>query len=649
MGLIIRPFFNHLPYLASTTLILSLIVGLGLSVWTLRSVAGNGPLVFEGHPWITVASMDINIRLMVDSLTAIMLVIVTGVSLMVQVYSQGYMRGDPGYIRYFAFMSLFSAAMIGLVISGNIIQLYVMWELVGLGSYLLIGFWNHRPAAVAAAKKAFIVTRIGDFGFLLAILYLFFNRSIFLDHGLNPLDISDIHASIPLIESGVMVAIGVSGLTWLALGIFAGAAGKSAQFPFHVWLPDAMEGPTPVSALIHAATMVAAGVFLVARFFPVFEASDQAMLVVAFVGAFTAFFAATMGIVMNDIKKVLAYSTISQLGYMIAALGIGAYGPAIFHLFTHALFKALLFLGAGSVNHATGTFDMRYMGGLRKVMPVTYVGMLLGGFSLVGIFPFAGFWSKDEILSHAWNNPSLINQAVFWLLITSVAMTAFYTFRMIYMTFHGEFRGGIVAEENQDDKDMPHIMDRKKETHLAESPVLMTGPIILLAVGAVVSGYLANPQFHLLNIPPHWFSEFVVPSLHSKSEIIKLNMELAFITMAVAVSFIVFATLLYVRGNKVPAFVGGKLDPVRRLTAQKYYMDELYEKQVVARGFYRYIGGLLEWVDQQFVDSIVDGFGWISRNVGWLLGRSQTGQVQFYGAGMVLGIVLILSVYLLWG
>ena len=288
---------------------------------------------------------------------------------MVQVYSLGYMRGDPGYSRYFAIMSLFTASMIGLVISSNIVQLYVFWELVGVCSYLLIGFWFHRPAAVAAAKKAFLVTRIGDFGFLLAILYLFLNRGAFQAQSLDPLAIKDIYQAIPLVQDGTLAALGGMGLTWLALGIFAGAMGKSAQFPLHVWLPDAMEGPTPVSALIHAATMVAAGVFLVARFFPVFDASSDAMQTVALVGAFTAIFAATMGLATNDIKRVLAYSTVSQLGFMIAALGIGAYGAAIFHLFNHAFFKALLFMGAGSVNHATGTFDMRYMGGLRKAMP----------------------------------------------------------------------------------------------------------------------------------------------------------------------------------------------------------------------------------------------------------------------------------------
>ena len=322
-----------------------------------------------------------------------MLIVVVLVSLMVQVYSHGYMRDDPSYARYYAFMSLFTASMIGLVQASNIIQLYVFWELVGLCSYLLIGFWHHRPAAAAAAKKAFIVTRLGDLGFLIAILFLFFNSDAYAALGLNFLEIGDIQKGAAL---GVLGGLSATGL---AIGIFCGAVGKSAQFPLHVWLPDAMEGPTPVSALIHAATMVAAGVFLIARFFPVFEASADAMTTVAMIGAFTALLAATMALVTNDIKRVLAYSTVSQLGYMVAALGLGAYGIALFHLFNHAIFKALLFLGAGSVNHSTGTFDMRYMGGLRRVMPITYIVTLLGGLSLIGIFPLAGFWEQGRGLA----------------------------------------------------------------------------------------------------------------------------------------------------------------------------------------------------------------------------------------------------------
>ncbi len=406
--------------------------------------------------WVIIdGGLTIHLGLMVDSLTAVMLIVVTVVSLMVQIYSQGYMHGDPGYHRYFAFMSLFTGSMLGLVLADNLLFIYVFWEMVGLCSYLLIGFWFHRPAAANAAKKAFIVTRLGDFGFLAAILLLFFNTGTF--------DIAELHTL------AITGALAGTTLTWAAIGIFAGAAGKSAQFPLHVWLPDAMEGPTPVSALIHAATMVAAGVFLVARTFPSFAHSVEALTTVAVIGGFTAIFAATMGLVMTDIKRVLAYSTISQLGYMMLGLGVGGVAIGIFHLFNHAFFKALLFLGAGSVNHATGTFDMRLMGGLRKVMPWTYATFLIASLSLAGIWPLSGFWSKDEILAASLQSQPIL----FALAMITVFMTAFYMFRVVFLTFGGEYRGGSPEAHSK-----PH-----------ESPSVMVMPMVVLAILAVVSGF----------------------------------------------------------------------------------------------------------------------------------------------------------------
>ena len=440
IAFLIRPFLNKggLHVLSGYATIAAIGGSFVLSVWALGSVVEghNAEIGWTAHEWMTVGNFRFTVGILMDPLTAIMLFVVTGVSLLIQVYSLGYMKGDDGFARYYAFMSLFTASMIGLVLARNVIQLFVFWELVGLCSYLLIGFWYKRPAAANAAKKAFIVTRIGDFGFLLGILYLFFNGGDV--GGGNPLDIPTLNEAA---KAGLLAG---SAATWIAVGLFAGAIGKSGQFPLHTWLPDAMEGPTPVSALIHAATMVAAGVFLVARFFDVFAASPAAMDTVAIIGGFTAIFAASMGLVANDIKRVLAYSTVSQLGYMMLALGVGAYGPAVFHLFTHAFFKALLFLGSGNVNHATGTFDMRYMGGLRRVMPITYLCFLIGGLSLAGVFPFAGFWSKDEILASAWGGDA-VSQAVFWLALVAVFMTAFYMFRAIFMTFEGkrgEFEGG---------------------------------------------------------------------------------------------------------------------------------------------------------------------------------------------------------------
>ena len=634
IALVIRPFFNDFPQQSGVMTILAIGGSLALSGWALQSVvvAEGGEVSFDSHEWFTVGSFTMHLGLVLDQLTVIMLVVVTGVSLMVQVYSLGYMRDDAGYSRYFAIMSLFTASMIGLVISSNIVQLYVFWELVGVCSYLLIGFWFARPAAAAAAKKAFIVTRIGDFGFLLTILYLFFRGS--------SLQIDDINALKGLPEG--------LALTWLAVGIFAGAAGKSAQFPLHVWLPDAMEGPTPVSALIHAATMVAAGVFLVARFFPVFQASEDAMSLVAIVGAFTALFAATMGLVMNDIKRVLAYSTISQLGYMMAALGIGAYSAAIFHLFNHAFFKALLFMGSGSVNHATGTFDMRYMGGLRRAMPWTYGAMIMGALSLAGIFPLAGFWSKDEILLHAWRGDGSVAVAVFWLLMAGVLLTALYSFRMIYMTFHGEFRGGVERELQERAAGAP--AGAAHGPHPAESPVTMLLPMVILAVAAVVSGYLANPlgfSGGFLGIDSHWFSNFVVPpSLHELEEFL---LPLAVVSVAVAAVGIGIATALYLKPKVSLDRIGRPFRPAHGVLSEKYYIDHLYERQLVSRFFYTGISGSMDWFDRRIVDNVAELTGWFSRNIGKAISVVQTGQVQVYGVVLSLGVAVIVVAYVIWG
>jgi NADH-quinone oxidoreductase subunit L len=396
IGLVIRPFFNRYSFISGPIAIIAIGISFILSLIVFNEIIlrNNPDLIFDPKTWLEIGNFKLTIGILLDPLTAIMLVAVTGVSLMVQIYSTGYMKapvvsshgtshndtknysaaqelGQPVYARYFAYMSLFTASMLGLVMASNIIQLFVFWELVGLCSYLLIGFWFQRPAAAAAAKKAFIVTRVGDFGLLLAIMYLF-AKTMGIESDANYLEIATINNYLP-------DAVGTLTLTLITIGIFIGAVGKSGQFPLHTWLPDAMEGPTPVSALIHAATMVTAGVFLVGRFFPIFEESSSTMSIVAVIGGITALFAATMALVSNDIKRVLAYSTISQLGYMMMSLGIGAYAAAIFHLFTHAFFKALLFLGSGSINHATGTFDMRFMGGLRKKMPVTYFTFLNSG------------------------------------------------------------------------------------------------------------------------------------------------------------------------------------------------------------------------------------------------------------------------------
>ena len=431
-----KPIANQFcgPRLASTPLIIALAVAFLLAVINLiDSIGLRGlPLNIGTHELFTAGELVVNVGVRIDGLTSVMLVVVTGVSLLVQVYSTGYMDGDHGYRRYFAFMALFTTSMLGLVLADNLLMLFAFWELVGLTSYLLIGFWFHRPAAAAAAKKAFLVTRLGDLG-MLAAMILIYSKT-------GTLDIASINA---LADSGAEAGmfafngllIGQTAMTLFGLGLIAGAVGKSAQFPLHIWLPDAMEGPTPVSALVHSATMVAAGVYLLARFFPVIHASSTASDLIAWIGAGTALGAAILAMVQVDIKRVLAYSTISQLAYMMFAIGVGGYAAAVFHLMTHAFFKAMLFLGSGSVNHSTNTFDMRKMGGLRTLMPITFGTFIIGTLALAGIVPLSGFWSKDEILIEAWEN----NKGVFVLGLLAAGLTAAYMVRAVYMTFFGEY------------------------------------------------------------------------------------------------------------------------------------------------------------------------------------------------------------------
>ena len=616
-----------------------------LSIWALLTVMSDGPVLFDKRDWIAIGGLNLTFGLILDQLTVIMLVVVSGVSLLVQIYGQAYMHGDKSYTRYFAYMSLFTASMLGLVLSRNMVQMFVFWELVGISSYLLIGFWMDRPSAAAAAKKAFLMTRFGDFGFLLGILYLY---------SINPayMDIETLYGAIEAEEIAVTVA------TWVALGLFAGAVGKSAQFPLHSWLPDAMEGPTSVSALIHSATMVTAGVFLVARFFPLFEYSDV-MTLVALVGGFTAVFAATMGLVANDIKRVLAYSTISQLGYMMLALGIGAYAPAIFHLFTHAFFKAALFLGAGSVHHAAGTFNMKYMGGLRRHMPWTYWSMIIASVSLAGLFPFSGFWSKDEILGHAAEVGTTTATIVLALGLIAALMTAFYMFRAIFLTFHGEWRGGGEREEEEAKAAGEPAPVGNTHSHLAESPWLMIGPVALLAALAIVIGFFSNPTVDVGPIDKHSFAHFVTvendavfPTEHAAVEAgsePEFNFVIAGASTVLALAGVGLAYLMYLRGSISPASVGARLQPIYRLILRKYYVDELYEDQLVRRGFYRYLADGVRWFDEHWIDNAnVHLYTWVSR-----IGKSgalvQNGQTQTYAVGMVIGVIVIVAGFLLWG
>ena len=604
------------------------------------TISGHGHIEYPVHQWLVVGAFEFNVGILMDPLTSVMLVVVSGVSLMVQIYSVGYMseEDNPAYARYYAYMSLFTASMIGLVLASNIIQIFVFWELVGLCSYLLIGFWYGRTSAANAAKKAFIVTRVGDFGFLLAILYLFMNQDAMALQGLNGLDVTDLYKAV---EIG-LVSGGVA--TWVAAGIFAGAIGKSGQFPLHTWLPDAMEGPTPVSALIHAATMVAAGVFLVARFFPVFQASSEMMIVVAIIGGFTAIFAASMGLVANDIKRVLAYSTVSQLGYMMMALGVGAYAFAIFHLFTHAFFKALLFLGSGSVNHASGTFNMKYMGGLRRYMPWTYITFLAGSVALAGIFPTSGFWSKDEILASAFQAGSAVGYVVYALGLVAVFMTAFYMFRALFMTFDGDFRGGADAEaQDSDGADAEGL--HLGHVSLRESPAVMVVPMAILAVLAVLVGFIANPLVDLGFVPVHWFIHFMAEGWVAV-EIPSFHILLAVVSSAAAAAGIFVAYMMYYRQAWSAEDMGQRFRLAYTTLSRKYYFDELYEDILVRRVFYNGVARILDWVDKNVVDWVADRIGWLGANIGTPLRQLQTGQIQQYGAAISVGILIMLGLYL---
>ncbi len=605
ISLFFRPFLNNRPKTGGYITIAALLGSLSLSVWALMEVmaAPGHSLPIPDINWVIIeGGLTIHLGLIVDSLTVVMLIVVIVVSLMVQIYSQGYMHGDPGYHRYFAFMSLFTASMLGLVLADNLLFVYVFWEMVGLCSYLLIGFWFHRPAAANAAKKAFIVTRLGDFGFLAAILLLYFNTGTF--------DIGELHSL------AITGALAGTTLTWAAIGIFAGAVGKSAQFPLHTWLPDAMEGPTPVSALIHAATMVAAGVFLVARTFPLFSHSVEAVTTVAIIGGFTAIFAASMGLVMTDIKRVLAYSTISQLGYMMLGLGAGGIAIGIFHLFNHAFFKALLFLGAGSVNHATGTFDIREMGGLRKFMPWTYATFLIASLSIAGIWPLAGFWSKDEILAASLQNQPIL----FYLAMITVFMTAFYMFRVVFMTFGGEYRGGGSEAHGK-----PH-----------ESPSVMVMPMVVLAILSVVSGFWnVTGQFGAFmgHGETHSFTDGFFGILgHS----------LPWISLILAGLGILLAYVMYSAKWLSAERIGSMFKPLYTLFYRKYWFDELYEKVFVGKVL---VGGFfagLQGFDTYGVDGAVNGIADGAMATGRAIRRAHSGQLQLYGLFIGIGIIAII-------
>ncbi|MCS6305306.1 MAG: NADH-quinone oxidoreductase subunit L [Nitrospira sp.] len=598
----------------------AVVLSLVLSVAAFLEVAVSGSVISVPlYTWLTSGRLDIHIGLHIDRLTAVMLLLVTGVSSLVHVYTIGYMHGEPGYARFFSYIALFTFSMLMLVLADNLLQLFVFWEAVGLCSYLLIGHWYERASACAAATKAFVVNRVGDFGFMLGMLLVWYQFG-----SLNYLDIFPaLHEATDL----TMNLLGPFGGTWevsvftlIGLLLFTGAVGKSAQVPLHVWLPDAMEGPTPISALIHAATMVTAGVFMVARLAPIYNLSPTAMSVVAITGAATMVLGATIALTQTDIKRVVAYSTVSQLGYMIMACGLGAYASGMYHLLTHGAFKALLFLGCGSVIIALHhEQDMRHMGGLKDKLPITYWTFVVGSLALAGFPLTAGFFSKDDILVSAWSSSDLGRILTVFGLLTAL-LTAFYSFRLVFVVFWG-----------------PSRVDAHHAAHVHEPSQTMTTPLLILALFSILTGYLGIPSF----LEPV-FSSGRDAAAHHGSD--------GFMIMAAATAMgligIAAAYYAYVRNPDLPDRLARQWGSLYRGSLNKWYVDEAYDRLFVQPTFAA-ASELWKRVDVNLIDGAVNG---VARGVawsGWLLRLIQSGQTQHYALAMAVGIVVIVTVFLI--
>lgn len=589
------------------------------SVFSLLSLpAAERRFVLPLFTWIQSGDFVARAEFLFDPLSAVMLLVVTGVGFLIHIYSIGYMHAEDGYYRFFSYLNLFMFSMLVLVLAGNFLLMFVGWEGVGLCSYLLIGYYFEKKSAGDAGKKAFIVNRIGDVGFMLGVLLIFATfRSV---------DFLEVFRRIAEDPAGYPMETGFGILTAIGLLLFIGATGKSAQIPLYVWLPDAMEGPTPVSALIHAATMVTAGVYMVVRCSPIFSRAPIALETVAVIGVLTALMAATIGLVQRDIKRVLAYSTVSQLGYMFFAAGVGAFSAGIFHLVTHAFFKALLFLGAGSVIHAlSGEQDLVNMGGLRKFTPITHATMLTAALAISGIFPFAGFFSKDEIL---WSAFAKGHPAIWFVGLVTAGLTAFYMFRLVFLTFYG-----------------PERFSEKARHHLHESPASMTAPLIVLAVLSTFGGLIGLPAW----LGTNSFERFLEPSLEMafKGDQYPLphSMEMLFagISVLVAIVGIIIAYRFYVARPALPEALAARAGRVYSLLFRKYYVDEAYDalfvnpiasgsKHVLWRG-----------IDTAVIDGAVNGVGRLARGSGSLLRHVQNGLVRSYAAWILFGALLIIA------
>ena len=630
--------------LTHTLTILGVLVAFVISALTLKSVAVDGARFNETiYQWMVIGGLKMEIGFMVDGLTAMMMCVVTFVSLMVHIYTIGYMEEDEGYNRFFAYISLFTFSMLMLVMSNNLLQLFFGWEAVGLVSYLLIGFWFNKPSAIFANMKAFLVNRVGDFGFILGI-------------GLIAAYAGSLNYTEVFAKTGELAKLGFPGTDWMLVTViciclFIGAMGKSAQFPLHVWLPDSMEGPTPISALIHAATMVTAGIFMVARMSPLFELSDTALNFVLVIGAITALFMGFLGIIQNDIKRVVAYSTLSQLGYMTVALGASAYSVAVFHLMTHAFFKALLFLAAGSViigmHHNQ---DIRWMGGVRKYMPITWITSLLGSLALIGTPLFAGFYSKDSIIEAVHFSQLPGAGFAHFAVLAGVFVTAFYSFRMYFLVFHGKERYDQNPDAHHHDHGHGHDAHGHGDARPHESPWVVTVPLLLLAIPSVVIGYLT--------VQPMLFGEFLKDSIVVDAARHPAMAELArifhgplamashaFVTAPfwLALSGVALAYYMYMVNPALPAAVQRAVQPLHTLLENKYYMDWINEN-ILARAARALGTGLWRGGDEAVIDgALVNGswktVGWVSGMVRWV----QTGYLYHYALVMIVGVFAFLT------
>ena len=628
--------------------ILGVLIAFILSASTLKSVAIDGARFNETlYTWMTVGGLSMEVGFMVDGLTAMMMCVVTFVSLMVHIYTIGYMEEDEGYNRFFAYISLFTFSMLMLVMSNNMLQLFFGWEAVGLVSYLLIGFWFNKPTAIFANMKAFLVNRVGDFGFILGI-------------GLIAAYAGTLNYTEAFAKAADLSALTLPGTSWMLVTViciclFIGAMGKSAQFPLHVWLPDSMEGPTPISALIHAATMVTAGIFMVARMSPLFELSETALNFIMIIGAITALFMGFLGIIQNDIKRVVAYSTLSQLGYMTVALGASAYSVAVFHLMTHAFFKALLFLGAGSVimgmHHNQ---DIRYMGGVRKYMPITWITSLLGSLALIGTPFFSGFYSKDSIIEAVHESQLAAAGFANFAVLAGVFVTAFYSFRMYFLVFHGKERYDQNPDAHHGHHD-DHHDDHGHDSHRPhESPWVVTVPLILLAIPSVVIGYMTiQPLLFgeffkdaiLIDVEKHGGMKVLADAFHGP-----VAMALHAVTTApfwLALGGVAVSWYMYLINPAVPAAIGRALRPLVVLLENKYYMDWINEN-ILARGARALGNGLWKVGDRTLIDGLLVNGSWklVGMVSNWTR-KLQTGYLYHYALVMILGIFLLMT-YFVW-